>query len=71
MPYKEWDIVKISLTTNHTPYPQKIKEILIRDNKVRIVNTRVNGDCDVYIDGYGAFFVYADEILCPIIALFI
>ena len=71
MLYKKWDIVKLSIMTNHTPYPQRIKEILTRDNKVRIVSTRVNGDCDVYIDGYGAFFVYADEILCPTIALFI
>ncbi len=71
MNYKVWDIVKLSITTNHTPYPQRIKEILMRDNSVRIVSIRANGDCDVYIDNYGAFFVYADEILCPTMALFI
>ena len=73
MLYKEWDIVNLSLTTHHTPYPQKIKEILMRDNMVRIVNTKANGDCEVYIDGFGAFFVYADEILWPAtpVALFI
>jgi hypothetical protein len=43
----------------------------MRDNSVRIVSIRANGDCDVYIDNYGAFFVYADEILCPTMALFI
>lgn len=73
MLYKEWDIVYLSLTTHHTPYPQSIKKILMRDNMVKITHTRPNGDCDVYINGYGSFAVYADEILWPAtpVALFI
>ena len=72
MPYKEWDIVKISLTTNHVPYPQKVKETLMRDNRVKIEHIRTNGDCEVYINGFGIFYIYADEIRWPAnVALFI
>ena len=73
MLYKEWDMIILSLTTNHTPYPHRAKEAIMRDNVVRIINTRINGDCDVYINGYGCFSVYADEILWPFtpVALFV
>ena len=63
MLYKVWDMVMLSLTTNHMPYPHRVKEALMGDNIVRVVNARANGDCDVYINGYGNFSVYADEIL--------
>lgn len=73
MIYKEWDIVALSLTTNHTPYPQMVTKILMKNNMVEIKHIRANGDYEVYINGYGIFFVYADEILWPatLMALFI
>lgn len=72
MPYKEWDIVILSMTTNHIAYPRSLKKILMRDNRVEIKHIRTNGDCEVYINGYGIFFIYADEILWPAnVALFI
>ena len=72
MKYKIWDMVMLSLTTNHMAYPQKVKEAIMRDNIVRVMSSG-NGGCNVRINGYGLFYVYADEILwlATPVALFI
>lgn len=71
--YKVWDKIAVLKETSHIWYPARVAEILKKNNIVKIQDVRENGDCSVYIEWYGDFYVYADEIMWVAdgIALFI
>ena len=61
--YKVWDKIAIVKETPHVKYPVKVAEIFEKNNIVEVRSVRKNWDCDIYIEWYGVFYVYADEIM--------